>query len=84
MNNTKPIQLEKIKIDALLYSRNNSTGKPTKYHIINEKNQKSFCGFDDFCSEVKHSENAENYFKIDFCQKCLNAFKKNEHIIRNN
>jgi hypothetical protein len=69
-------QLEKIKIDALLYSRNNSTGKPTKYHIINEKAEKAFCGFDDFCAEIKPADNLETYFKIDFCQKCLKAFNK--------
>lgn len=68
--------LEKIKINALLYSRNNSTGKPTKYHIINDKNGKSYCGYDDFCAEVKHSDILEKYFKIDFCKKCLKSFDK--------
>ena len=68
-------ELEKIKIDALLYARNNSTGNPTKYHIFNEKTQKSFCGFDDYCAELKTSEELL-YFKIDFCKKCLKSYTK--------
>jgi len=73
--------IDKININALLYARNNSTGKATKYHIFNLKKEKSFCGFDDFCAELKLSDNSEDYFKIDFCQKCLNAFIKDK--IRN-
>jgi hypothetical protein len=68
--------LKKIKIDALLLSRNNSTGNPTKYHIINEKTAKAFCGFDDFCAEIKSSDYLEIYSKMDFCQKCLRYYEK--------
>ena len=41
------------------YSRNNSTGKPTKIHIINETAGKSFCGFDDFLAETKIVDSEE-------------------------
>jgi hypothetical protein len=64
-----------MKIKANLLFRNNSTGNPTKIHIINEDGDGSFCGFDDFCAQVYYSDN-EEWLEIEFCKKCLKSHRK--------
>lgn len=59
-----------------IYGRRMSTGKPTRTHIINEIDGKSFCGYDDFCAEVSIVDTDEIMFKPDFCKKCFNVYKK--------
>lgn len=63
-----------IKMDCILFFRNNSTGNPTKIHIINEETDKSFCGFDDFLAQIYLSEN-ESFLEIEICKKCLKQYK---------
>ncbi len=61
---------------VVIYGRRMSTGNPTRTHIINETNGKSFCGYDDVLAEVSIADTDEMMFKPNFCKKCLNAYEK--------
>jgi hypothetical protein len=66
----------KFKEDTIIYGRRVGTGNPTKTHIINEKTGNSFCGFDDFTSEISIASKSENMFRPNFCKKCLKGYEK--------
>ena len=66
----------KFKEEVILYGRRNSTGNPTKYHIINDKTEAAFCGFDSFTAEISISEESFYYWESDFCKKCLKKSNK--------
>lgn len=51
--------------------RNNSTGRPTKAHILNDKTGKGFCGWNDiYFAEIYPKEEFSAHV-IDVCKKCL-------------
>lgn len=58
-----------------LYFRNNSTGNPTKIHIIKPNTEKTFCGFEHHFAEFYDLEEF-SALRVDCCKHCLKAVDK--------
>ncbi len=61
-------------IGAVLLFRNQSTGKPTKKHIM-KNSEVTFCGWNDSLFAEVHINETYTY-EADYCKKCLTAYKK--------
>ena len=58
------------------YFRCNSTGNPTKVHLINPKTEKTFCGYgnDPFAQEYPADQFCVH--RLDVCKHCLKGVNK--------
>lgn len=66
---------EYFKDDVVLYYRCSGTGKPTQAHIMNDKTDKSYCGFNSPTAEVFDND-GYTHINIDVCKKCLRSHLK--------
>lgn len=58
------------------YYRNNSTGRPTKTHIINPETEVSYCGYKgDPFAEIYTSE-LWSAHRLDCCKHCLKMYDR--------
>lgn len=63
-------------LGAELYSRNNSTGKPTQYHIIKAGTFRTYCGFSHPFCEHDTVDETHSFLENEFCKKCLKSYRK--------
>lgn len=56
-----------------------SAGYPySKIHIINVKNDMSYCGYDSYRAEISLEKSGYKEFTENICQKCLKLYFKNQ------
>lgn len=62
---------ESVKLETVYYYRNQSTGSPTKAHIINPKTDLAYCGFDSVFAELTTESDIGGIDSEFVCKKCL-------------
>lgn len=74
--NDRAIELREELTGAVRYFRNNSIGKATLVHLLNDATTKSFCGFFDTFAEVVIIDESDYLIEeASVCKKCLKAFR---------
>ena len=58
------------------YFRNNSTGRPTKTHIINPKTGYSYCGYKDDPFAEDYPKEYWSAHRMGCCKTCLKMYDK--------